>query len=116
MNADRDADRVSMTLQAFQALARYLAPIPGRKNIIWVAGSFPIQFFPDTGKRGKFASPYPNAVRQTAELLTADQVAVYPIGATGLLGESYLREAMTRARTGRERPWRETKQTGPLIR
>ncbi len=89
-NAARDADRVSMTLQAFQALARYLAPIPGRKNIMWVAGSFPIHFFPDTGRRGEFANPYPNEVRQTAELLTADQVAVYPIGAKGLEVESYL--------------------------
>jgi VWFA-related protein len=90
LNSERAADRVGMTLQAFQALARYLAPIPGRKNIMWVAGSFPIHFFPDSGRRGQFASPYPNAVRQTAELLTADQVAVYPIGATGLGGESYL--------------------------
>jgi VWFA-related protein len=90
LNADRDVDRDAMTLQAFQALARYLAPIPGRKNVMWVAGSFPIHFFPDTGRRGKFSSPYPNEVRQTAELLTADQVAVYPIGATGIGGESYL--------------------------
>jgi VWFA-related protein len=90
LNAERAGDRVGMTLQAFQALARYLAPIPGRKNIMWVAGSFPIHFFPDTGRRGQFTSPYPNEVRQTAELLTADQVAVYPIGATGVGGESYL--------------------------
>jgi VWFA-related protein len=89
-NGERNADRVAMTLQAFQALARYLAPIPGRKNIMWVAGSFPIHFFPDTGRRGQFANPYPSAVRETAELLTADQVAVYPIGAQGLSGESYL--------------------------
>jgi len=89
-NAERNADRVAMTLQAFQALARYLAPISGRKNIMWLAGSFPIHFFPDTGRRGQFASPYPNAVRQTAELLTADQVAVYPIGASALAVESYL--------------------------
>jgi VWFA-related protein len=89
-NGARDADRVSMTLQAFQALARYLAPIPGRKNIMWVAGSFPIHFFPDTGARGRFTNPYPREVRQTAELLTADQVAVYPIGATGLTGEGYV--------------------------
>jgi len=79
-----------MTLQAFQALARYLAPIPGRKNIMWVAGSFPVHFFPDTGKRGEFKNPYPNEVRQTAELLTADQVAVYPSGASVLATESYL--------------------------
>ena len=90
LNAERAGDRVGMTLQAFQALARYLAPIPGRKNIMWVAGSFPVHFFPDTGKRGEFKNPYPNEVRQTAELLTADQVAVYPIGATGVGGESYL--------------------------
>jgi len=90
LNVDRAVDRIQMTLQAFQALARYLAPIPGRKNIMWVAGSFPIHFFPDTGRRGEFANPYPSAVRQTAELLTADQVAVYPIGAKALEVESYL--------------------------
>jgi len=83
-NAERNGDRVGMTLQAFQALARYLAPIPGRKNVMWVAGSFPIQFFPDTGARGKFFDPHRSDVQQTADLLTADQVAVYPILATGL--------------------------------
>ena len=83
-NGERNADRVTMTLQAFQALARYLAPIPGRKNIMWLAGSFPIQFFPDTGTRKRFVNPYPNDVKATAELLTADQVAVYPIQASGL--------------------------------
>jgi VWFA-related protein len=89
LNDDRATDRIGMTLQAFQALARYLAPIPGRKNIMWVAGSFPVHFFPDTGKRGQFKNPYPDEVRQTADLLTADQVAVYPISATGVGGESY---------------------------
>jgi VWFA-related protein len=84
MRGERDGDRVAMTLQAFQALARYLAPIPGRKNVMWVAGSFPIHFFPDTGKRARFSNPYENNVQQTADLLTADQVAVYPILASGL--------------------------------
>jgi VWFA-related protein len=83
-NAERNADRGAMTLQAFQALARYLAPIPGRKNVMWVAGSFPIHFFPDTGVRGKFSSPYQSDVQRTANLLTADQVAVYPISAKAL--------------------------------
>lgn len=84
MRGERDADRVGMTLQAFQALARYLAPIPGRKNVMWVAGSFPIHFFPDTGKRARFSSGYEGDFQQTADLLTADQVAVYPIQASGL--------------------------------
>ncbi|MBV8515461.1 MAG: VWA domain-containing protein, partial [Acidobacteria bacterium] len=90
LNVERDSDRVAMTLQAFQTLARFLAPIPGRKNIMWVAGSFPIHFFPDTRARGRFGNLYADEVRQTAELLTADQVAVYPISASGVVGESYL--------------------------
>jgi hypothetical protein len=73
-----------MTLQAFQALARYLAPIPGRKNVMWIADSFPLQFFPDSGKRTRFSNGHEGEVQQTADLLTADQVAVYPILASGL--------------------------------
>jgi VWFA-related protein len=84
MRGERNGDRVGMTLQAFQALARYLAPIPGRKNVMWIAGSFPIHFFPDSGKRARFASGHEGEVQQTADLLTADQVAVYPILASGL--------------------------------
>jgi VWFA-related protein len=83
-NGERDSDRVGMTLQAFQEIARYLAPIPGRKNLMWVSGSFPIHFFPDSGARGKFLNPHESDAQQTADLLTADQVAVYPILATGL--------------------------------
>jgi VWFA-related protein len=83
-SGERNADRVGMTLQAFQALARYLAPIPGRKNVMWLAGSFPIHFFPETGARRKISVSHQAEVQQTAELLTADQVAVYPIQATGL--------------------------------
>jgi VWFA-related protein len=83
-SGERNADRVGMTLQAFQALARYLAPISGRKNVMWLAGSFPIHFFPDAGARRKISVSHQAEVQQTAELLTADQVAVYPIQATGL--------------------------------
>jgi VWFA-related protein len=77
-------DRAWMTLQAFQQLARYLSSIPGRKNVMWVSGSFPISFFPTSDARGADDGQYRSDVRQTAELLIADQVAVYPILATGL--------------------------------
>ena len=33
--------RVGMTLQALQILARYLAAVPGRKNLIWFSSAFP---------------------------------------------------------------------------
>jgi VWFA-related protein len=77
-------DRAWMTLQAFQQLARYLSSIPGRKNVMWVSGSFPISFFPTSDARGANAGQHESDIRQTAELLIADQVAVYPILATGL--------------------------------
>jgi hypothetical protein len=38
--------RMAVTLKALQQLARYLSPIPGRKNVIWIAGSFPVNIFP----------------------------------------------------------------------
>ena len=90
-DAARSADRVLMTLQAFQALARYLAMFPGRKNVMWVSGSFPITFFPETTPRGGYRGEYGSELKQTTRLLTADQVAVYPISATGLTGEEATR-------------------------
>lgn len=83
-DAERAGDRVSMTLQAFQNLSRYLAQFPGRKNVMWVSGSFPVSFFPETNPKGIFRKEYQSDIRHTADLLTADQVAIYPISATGL--------------------------------
>jgi VWFA-related protein len=77
-------DRAWMTLQAFQQLARYLANFPGRKNVLWLSGSFPVNFFPAADKKAAKLNRFENDVRQTTELLIADQVAVYPILATGL--------------------------------
>ena len=85
-DASKTADRVVMTLQAFQALAHYLALFPGRKNVMWVSGSFPLSFFPEKNSHGRHREEYRREIRQTADLLTADQVAVYPISATGLSG------------------------------
>jgi VWFA-related protein len=85
--AERAGDRVGMTLQAFQALARYLSQFPGRKNVMWISGSFPLNFFPETNPRNVPRKEYRSDIRQTADLLTADQVAVYPISARALTGE-----------------------------
>jgi len=81
-------ERVQITLQAFQQLARFLSPIPGRKNLMWFSGSFPVNFFPSPGIRGTYPEEFTGDVKRTANLLTADQVAVYPIGARGLTGEA----------------------------
>jgi VWFA-related protein len=83
-SAEVSSDRVEMTLQAFQQLSRYLSSIPGRKNVVWFSGSFPINFVPSTNVR---AIKHQEHLKQTSDLLTAGQIAVYPVSATGILGD-----------------------------
>jgi VWFA-related protein len=79
--------RVETTLQALQQLARYLGGIPGRKNLLWFSGSFPVSVFPDLNAAEPFQSlrQYGGEVHRTATLLTVAQVAIYPIAAEGLV-------------------------------
>ncbi|MGD0737440.1 MAG: VWA domain-containing protein [Terracidiphilus sp.] len=79
--------RVTITLNALQELARYLSAIPGRKNLIWFSGSFPISLDPDPKLKRPIDAvrDYTDDVRRTAELLSAARVAVYPVDARGLI-------------------------------
>ncbi len=81
--------RVEITLQAMQHLGRFLSSFPGRKNLIWVSGSFPINFLPDPTLPDPFAVTrlFQADIEKTANILTAAQVAVYPVAAEGLLAE-----------------------------
>jgi VWFA-related protein len=80
--------RVRYTLDAMNQLALYLSGIPGRKNLMWFSGSFPINILPDTS--GQLQDPFTGIAsaekefRETTNLFTRSQVAVYPIDATGL--------------------------------
>ena len=76
--------RIQNTLEAMQQLARYLQGIPGRKNVIWFSGSFPLSILPDFSGVADPVRQYQDEVARTANLLTAAQVAVYPIGAQGV--------------------------------
>jgi VWFA-related protein len=78
--------RISMTLQALQQLARYLKDVPGRKNLIWFSGSFPAGIVPDSELPDPFSAGrnFQEDIRKTTDLLTAAQVAMYPIAAEGL--------------------------------
>jgi len=78
--------RVQYTLAGIDELARYLAGIPGRKNLIWLSGSFPLNIEPDGDQEDPFraAAAYADQVKDTADLLVKAQVAVYPVDARGL--------------------------------
>jgi VWFA-related protein len=100
-----------LTLDAFNVLARYLANIPGRKNLIWFSGSFPVTILPNNSVNPTAAindslqgantfSTNPGAVpvtdafastniqsefRRTTDSLARSQVAVYPVDARGVV-------------------------------
>lgn len=82
--AARSSDRSELTLQAFQHLARYLSGIPARKNAVWFADSFPISFVPENKTHVPRNQRH---VQQTSDMLTAAQVAIYPVSAHGLQGD-----------------------------
>lgn len=76
--------RVDMTLDALQAIAGYLAGVPGRKSLIWFTSSIPLCVFAkDTAD-----CPYYDRIVSTINTLTNAQVSLYPIDAGGLLSNS----------------------------
>ena len=78
--------RVRMTLDAFQQLARYLAGIPGRKNVVWFSGAFPLNLFINPQLNDPFSVPrdYQELLRQTDRVLAEAEVAIYPVAASGI--------------------------------
>ena len=79
--------RQQYTLDALNQLARYMSALPGRKNLIWFSGSFPITILPDGDLQDPFAvvASAQDEFRETVDLLSRSQVAVYPIDARGLM-------------------------------
>ena len=87
-----DGARASMTFDALMYLGHYLAGIPGRKNLIWFAGTFPVSIFPTSQQlaqlqQGSGPKKYLARVNETANLFTVSHIAVYPISAQGVMTE-----------------------------
>ena len=83
--AYQDTQRIKITLQALQVLARYLAQIPTRKNLVWFASTFPITLLPDKSARSiSDQSELSFEIKSTSDLLADSRVAIYPVGARGV--------------------------------
>ena len=82
--------RLKLTLAALQQLAHYLAGFPGRKNVVWFSGGFPVAILPDPGALDRFGAQRDEQaeVRKTDALLAAAQMAIYPVGAEGVVADS----------------------------
>jgi VWFA-related protein len=72
-------NRVYRTKDGFDALAKLLAGIPGRKNLIWISDSFPFLITTDAG-----IVTFDRQIIEEAETLSNANVAVYVIDARGL--------------------------------
>jgi VWFA-related protein len=86
--------RVNLTAEALQEIARFLIGLPGRKNLLWLSGSFPEGIFPNAGANGRDSQTgrqqyeatrnYSSDIVVATDLLNASHVAVYPVDVRGL--------------------------------
>lgn len=92
-------ERMGRTLNALDSIARAVAGYPGRKNLIWLSAEFPVMFAPGVTAYGAQVNLQTgkdqtnNQLRdiendsppmhQTAALLAAVRLAVYPIDVRG---------------------------------
>jgi len=92
-------DRAFRTIRALTAIAGHLQQIPGRKNLIWVSGSFPVSLDGDSvslpdrsgpkkpgpGKPGQDKRESWPEVERAARALGKANLAIYPVDARGLI-------------------------------
>jgi VWFA-related protein len=97
--AELNTDRSDLTFQALQALAGFLSGMPARKNLVWFADSFPVSFLPDGRVR---ATKHQELLQQTSDLLTAGQIAIYPVSAWGVVGDASFEATDVRSRGDRQ--------------
>jgi VWFA-related protein len=108
-------NRILQTLKAIEFIADNLAPLPGRKNLIWVSSAFPLQVgFPGfgggggggggragggrSGPSGMSPSSFPKEQQtwtadadQTIRALNNANLAIYPVDARGLVASASAR-------------------------
>ena len=68
------------TLSAFKLIALYLDGLPGRKNIIWVSGKFPLDLFAHNDDRPDTRAD----ATETLDALTRSESSIYPVDVAGV--------------------------------
>jgi VWFA-related protein len=97
--------RQMTTMKAFNQLAAFVSGIKGRKNLFWFTPGMPINLLRDGGYGwGNIDMTMVHHLMDTYELLTAAQVAVYPVDPRGIvgLGRTQLKDEAVAEQTGGE--------------
>jgi VWFA-related protein len=84
-------EQVAVTKRVMTTIARHMARVPGRKNLIWITTAFPLfleccDFRPD--------------VEQAAQALNEANIALYPVDARALIGALQGLTAVSNAEVG----------------
>jgi VWFA-related protein len=89
-------DRETATTSAMQEIARHLANVPGRKNLVWISGSFPM-FANNRAVQMDFTAEIARALQPLSDA----NIAVYPVDARGLITGTAQPQAAGGGRRGR---------------
>ena len=73
-----------MMVSVMTFIGRFLDGLPGRKNLLWFSGDFPLSFVPSKDD----VESYQLQVKGALDTLAAAQVAVYPVDIRGVLYEN----------------------------
>jgi VWFA-related protein len=73
------AERVDPTEDAIESIARHLGALPGRKSLIWMSAGIPLSISSGTSRDGRESQ-----LGRATRLLTAANIAVYPVDTRGL--------------------------------
>jgi VWFA-related protein len=101
--------RVQGTLKAIEFIADHLAKTPGRKNLIWVSGGFPLEIGFDNAaawrnpqiEQRTFTDEVSHAVRAVNDA----NMAIYPVDARGLMvGNQFSAERQGNAKSFQKAP------------
>jgi VWFA-related protein len=81
--------RIIGTLKSIEFIANHLAKTPGRKNLIWVSGGFPLEIGFDNA--AAWRNPqidqriFSDEVSETVRAVNDANMAIYPVDARGLM-------------------------------
>jgi len=80
-------DIVQITVEALREIADHVKALPGRKNLIWLSGSFPFSIAPANLRTGAYGQPivFATQIETAARALSDADVAIYPVDARGLI-------------------------------
>jgi VWFA-related protein len=74
---------VGMMVSVVTEIGRFLDGLPGRKNLLWFAGDFPLTFSPTDDVKS-----YQDEIKGALDTLAQAQVAVYPVDIRGVVTEN----------------------------